>query len=715
VSVLNWRYTSPRLPLYLVSGVVVTVSLGTITTSVLFGPVIILCVLLTGLFALHGVDVVAIERLILVPAIGTVLLAISSLLIPISSTLGLVQSPANSPIVLATAVALPTVLSIAYWTRTGDPTLPTIDLSRRLLVPLLPLVLGGGGALIQRQFGVVTQNYVAVALLVVLGPVLLYWADTELEVGLSLYGLAAGVILSHTLVTAYAVGIDNQWSLYTIEQIGASGTWTLNDIFFAPGAADEPLSSLVEYVGTELKHTLLPVLIGVPILLEAVGNIPFDAVLDIVFVGLFALTPVAAYRLGREGLSVREAFVAGMAVLVYYRFFHVSPGKQHMAQFFVAALLVAWHTRIGGSRRKAAAVLLATGIIFSHYAVTFLFLGFILLAYLPMKWYVNSAEPSDLSLPFVGYFYTGTALWYIVITGGQKPLQAISAITLSIEKVLLSGGTQGRSGVGVAEEKTALVDQINILLHGLLVAAIAVGIVAVLYHALRNRRPLFSSVLDTLAVGYFGLVAVSMVATGHLGIDRALDISLVVLAPMAVIGLSRCLTPVSWISGIDIAPWTHRVGFAFVVIMFAFSTGLVYAAAGQTATSAINLQEEPNSVVFSDSEYEAGQWVVANRNDSTVYYNSFSSVTFHRLGGTTIPGYAVPIKDYANEIQIDWESNGYIFVRKAAITDEEYTTTPKHSIQRREYESFLERSEVAFENRDVVVLRIIPGEGGIPS
>jgi len=714
VSVLHSSLSSPRLPLFLVFAVVATVTVGAVTSTVLIAPLIVFCVLGTGLFALHGTDLSPIERLVLIPAVGTALLAVSSLLIPLLSTLGLVQSPVSSSVVVATAVALPTVLAIGYWARTGDPTVPSVDGSPRLLVPLLPAVLGGGGALIQRQFGVVTQNYLVVALLLVAGPALLYWAETEFEVALSLYGLAVGILLSHTLVTAYVVGIDNQWSLHTVEQIGATGTWSLNDIFFVPGAAEEPLSGLIDYIGTELKHTLLPVIVGVPLLFEAVGNVPPDAVLDILFVGLFALVPVGVYRLGREHLSVRDAFVGGMVAVAYYRFFHVSPGKQHMAQFFVAALLVTWHTRLAGPRRKAAAILLTIGIVFSHYAVTFLFLGFILASYASAKWFVSAAEPSDLSLPYVGYFYTATALWYIVITGGQKPLQAISAITLSVERVLLEGTTQERTAVGVVESRTLLVDQLNILLHALLLATIGLGAVAVLVHALRTRKPLFSSVLDTLAVWYLAFVGVSVVATGHLGIDRALDISLVVLAPVGVLGLRRVLKLAGRFSGLDLAPSTHRVGLAFVVLLFAFSSGFAYAAAGQTATSAINLQEEPNSVVFTDAEYEAGKWVTANRNDSTVYYNSFTSVTFHRLNGA-VPGYAVPIKDYANEVQIDWESGGYIFLRKAAITSDEFVTVPRQTIQRRQYESFLERSEVAFENRDVVVLRIIPGEGGIPS
>lgn len=701
--------TAPsRFGPFLIFGVIMALTIGVVTSSVPVAPILFICLLLTGVLVLGGAELSSIEQLILVPAVGLASLALSSLFIPLASALSIVDPPVKSAVVLVVAAATPTVLAIVYWMTRPNPTLPSVKPNPRLIISLLPAALGAVGALIQQYHGVVIQNYVVMGALVLVPVMVLYWADTELETATSLYGIALGTLLSHTLVTPYSVGVDVQMSIHSIEQITQVGVWPIRDIFFRSGAVGVGFEELLKYIGSTLSHTGLPVIIGVPTLFVAVGNVAPDVVFDIVYVAFFALTPVCAFRLARERLSVREAFIAGMLVIVYYRFFHTSPAKQHLAQFFLGALLVLWQTKLEHPRRNVVAMLVATGIIFSHYAVTFLFLGFLIGAYLLIKWYKNSSFISDVSLIFIGYFYGLVTLWYVIITGGQKPLAALTAIVISIQSLLFSSSTQSRSGADVAQSQTLLVDQINLGLHGVLLGAFFLGILGITYHALKTREPVFSAEHDSLSIFFFGLIVISMVATGYLGIDRALDIGLIVLAPVGVYGVKRVFEiSEQSVSSPNLSNYTTYVGIFFVILMFSFSSGLMYEAAGESATSAINLHENPNSVMYSDAEYKGAEWVLANRNNSTVYSGLYASTTFHRFSGRSLP-YLKYYKDYKSDVVIEWNETGYIFIRRSELTNETERPTPRYQLQYEQYQEFVNRPETerAYANSAVIILRI---------
>lgn len=702
----------PHIGLLAIALTILVLSVGALT-AVPIAPAMVLCILTTGALLLSDSRLSSVERAVLVPAVGMAAHAVSSLLLPLLSALELVPKPAHSPPVLVAAFGLPTVVSIIYWSTRAEPAVPTVRGSPRLLLLLLPVALGASGALLQQQLGFVVQNYVVMGCLVVLVPLLLYWAETELETAASLFVLALGTLLSHTLVTGYSVGVDVQMSLHTIDQVTATGVWSVNDVFFYPGVRGEPVTEIIDYIGSDLSHTGLPVIIGIPVLFEQLGNVSPDSVFDVVYAGIFALTPVAVYRIGRERLSVQEAFVAGAVVIAYYRFFHTSPAKQHLAQFFVGALLVMWHTNTLNRMRRVAITLLAIGIVFSHYAVTFLFLGFLVFSYLFIRWFRDSSAVSNISLFFVGYFYSLVLLWYVVITGGQKPLTALSALAISAQKLVAGGGAQHRSGADVASSQTLLIDQINLGLHGLLLAAIGIGVLGICYHTLRSKDSVFTQETDALAVCLFGLVAASLFVTGHLGIDRALDIGLVVLAPVAVYGVSSGVAVVEpYVSRVSLTDHVAHVGLVFVVLLFALSSGLAYEAAGESATSAVNLHEEPNSVLYTDAEYEGAAWVMANRNNSTVYAGKYASTTFHRFSGRALP-YLEYYKDYKYDVQVKWNETGYIFVRRSELTTEDQAVTPQYQLQRDQYEQFVRRpeTEVAYQNSAVIVLRVTPQDG----
>lgn len=703
------RYSSVRFSIAAIISIVLISAFGAATTVPL-APLLVLCILATGAFFLNGAKVTPVERLILVPAVGTAALAISSLLLPLSSALGLVERPVHSPAVLTAAVALPSVLSVVYWSRQEEPKLPSATVTSRLVIGLVPAVIGGAGAVVQWQFGTVVQNYAAMIAIIAFIPALLRWAETELEVAVSVFGVGMGILLSHTLVTGYAIGTDIQVSIYSIERIVDRGIWPIGDFFFETGASEAPLSDLIEYLATEMKHTMLPVIIGVPVLFQTVGNTTVDAVFNLFFAGLFALVPVGIYRIGRERLSVRKACIAALLFPVYFRFFHTSPAKQHIAQFFMISLLVVWHTKLENEQRKIAAILLTTAIVFSHYAVTFLFFGSLLVVYVASRWYTEGVPHPDLTTVYLGYFYSLIGLWYVVIAGGKHPLRALSAIVSSVERVVTSGSAEGRTGASYATSKTLLADQINLALHGLLVAAIGVGVLCLLYYVFRKRKPFISPVFDVLSVCFFSLVAASMVITGHLGIDRSLDISLTIIAPLALVGLQWCVDRFDGITGTEtLSSHTHTIGALFVVLMLVFSSGLAYEAAGTPASSAINLHENPNSVMYTDEELEGARWLLANSNNSTIYISTYSSVPFKRLmsfqeTSERVEGYM----DYQLNISIRWNETGYIYIRRAAITDESTTRTPEYLFTRDDVSSFRSRTETVYRNEDVLILRNEP-------
>ncbi|OAQ54136.1 hypothetical protein HTG_00985 [Natrinema mahii] len=636
--ILHMLLSSTSWRTKLISGLVVSYFIllgGYITSSWLFSISTLIIVLVApGFLCLAHTDYDPALKIILIPVISLLLATLTSFIFPIAEITGLSNSPLHTGLILV-ALGLPLGVGVSVAViKDEPPQIPKIP--SYSLYALVPILLGALGASIQTYTGSVWQNYLIIVILCAYFVVFYYRTGSDLESIFYIYGIALGILFSRVLVSPYVIGADIQLSTHVIEEMMRTGSW-------------EPWRG---------GHRSLPSITVVPILLQSISNIPIDYVLKIVYSGLFALTPVGIYILGRMRLDRTDSFAAAGIFIVYLTFFRVVPGKQHISQLFLVTLLIIWCSNEDSTQNNILVLLLASGVILSHYGVSFILIGNLFGSYI----LAHLLFHRDIGFSFISIFSVSTVGWYLYGAGGGKVAGVVTAILSSIQSVLVSG-SQSRTGASVASSSTYLMKQLNLLLFIILLLLIGIGILFILYN-LFQRQSVFSLRFDLLSIGFWGLVCVSMFMSGHLGIDRALDISLLVLAPVALFGYRTLL---------DQAPRnTIQVGkvvpIAFVVILFLFTSGIAYEASPRPASSAVNLHEDPNSIVYSHSDYSAAKWLFENKGqNSMIYADQYSQYIFIRIDGTHL-SYMTPLSWKGASWIKQPSGSSYVFIRNSAVS-----------------------------------------------
>lgn len=608
---------------------------GYITSSRLFSVGALVSVLvIPGFLCIYNTDYDKSVKIILYPVISLLLLTFASFIFPIANATGYSTNPLHTNLILV-AAGLPLGVGGSLAIRQDEP--PRIPkLPSYSLFALVPILLGGLGASIQTYTGTVWQNYFIIIVICVYFFVFYYRSGSDVENSTYIFGIALGILFSRLLVSPYVIGADIQQSTHMIETMIQTGSW-------------EPWKG---------GHRSLPTVTVVPIVLQSISNVPLDYLLKIVYTSLFALTPVGIYILSRKRLDSADSFAAAGIFIVYFTFFRVVPGKQHISQLFLVTLLAIWCSDKESTKNTILGLLLASGVILSHYGVSVIFIGNLfgsyIIAYLLFR--------KDIGFSFISIFSVSTIGWYLYAAGGGKITDIVMSIYISIQNVL-SSGAQSRTGASVASSSTHLIQQLNLILFIVLLLSIGVGILFILYN-LFKRQPVFSLRFDLLAIGFWGLVCVSLIMSGHLGMDRALDISLLVLAPVALFGYRTLLS--------HIPSNTTRMGkvvpIVFIVILFVFTSGIAYEASSQPASSAINLHEDPNSLVYSHNDYSAAKWLFENRGqNSMIYADQYSQYIFIRIDGSHL-SYMTPLSRKGASWIEQPSGSSYVFIRESAVS-----------------------------------------------
>jgi uncharacterized membrane protein len=640
---------------------------GYITTSWIFSiPTTVLLLIIPGYLILSGYDFSAVEQIVLVPTLSLALLGLSSLLLPVIGTLGYVETPFTSNIVSVVA-SLPLMVGITIILR-NDESLDVPSIPSYVLIGLVPMGLGALGGSLQTWYGIVFQNYIIMVLMGVFFLIFYFKFRSDLEGAIYLYGLSSGILLSHLLVTKNAVGVDIQYSLYAIEQILESGIWNLR-------------------AGS---HNSLPLIVAAPAILTKTTNIPIDYIFKLVYAMLFALAPVAIYTLSRSYLDKQASFVAGSLFVVYFRFFHIVPGKQHMAELFLITFFIVWIKSYTSSNRNIICLIIASGLVFSHYGVTFilillLFCGFI---------YSLVLLRENIGFTFIATFSVFSISWYLFAAGGGKVAVAVRALISSVQS-LLATETQSRTGATVVSQSGSLIRELNLILFGLLLASMAIGILYILYRNL-NREAAFSAKVDAIALGFWTMICASIVVSGFIGIDRMVDIGLILLAPVAVRGFKIIVDIASNNSNLaSFRGYLSYIPIIFVVTLLLFTSGLAYEASGEPVTSAINLHQDPNSVVYSTADYHAVQWLNdSDPREATTYVDWYSQYIFIRATGR-VPDYLIKYEDNLDR------NPKYLLIRDTGISNR--SKTSPEWISKSRAESYSIENSIIYDSKEVTI------------
>ncbi len=213
----------------------------------------------------------------------------------------------------------------------------------------------------------------ALAMLVVAALVvvaLLVWREAldDAVICAVLYLLALALTLMTSLRGWYIIGHDIQQEFHALGLTSANGIWDVS-LF------REPYNAC-------LSITILPALIG------RVAHLHDPYVLKVVIPFLFAVCPIVVYRLARRFVGVAPSILSAVYFMAFPTFFTDMPflTRQQVAFIFLgAAFLVITESEQSLRRRRSWLLVMAVGVVFSHYSTIYVLLGVMAMALLAAR------------------------------------------------------------------------------------------------------------------------------------------------------------------------------------------------------------------------------------------------------------------------------------------------------------------------------------------
>lgn len=641
-------------------------------------------------------------------------------------SLGLSNALSAVPLAVSISVGLLLLLALTYWSngRTADH-VPRPQLTvRPVAFPLVLLpVLASAAALQMRGLGSNTAMFAFVIVTVLVVGLTAtrfiprsYYPATVFSVGLSTF-------LHRSLLTQYPVGADVQ-ALYALAELfREAGSWS-----------PEMGGALVG----------IPAVTLTPAAVSTLTGLDLATVFSFVHVLQFAFVPVGVYVLGRTMFDPEVSLFGALLFSFYHVSFLFTPGKQLLGGLFVV-LLVGTMVRnpVSGWRKVLTLGLLAVGLMFTHYATTYVFGGTLLVAAAGLGALrlvderVEARIPVALPLLLLG----GGTLWYSYGAGGL--LETIAGLVFALQEQALgfvSGGTTTGSGQSYVRSQTAITQRLQVFAYVALTGLLALGIAKRTFSTVRetfwNHPRADSSAeieLTAVALPLFCFLGASYVFVFNLWADRVYQMVLVVLGPFAAYGALQLCRLFGRLSPFETVTRRVRwVSLTLVVALLLLNTGFIPAVAGGADVS--TFADDAHDLAFTDAEHEAVQWLLANTSVSKTdeYQPRASSrltvdspdrvqiytdtVTYQLFRATAPPAhYNTEIVVFRNkwvtELNEDAIESGYIFVRERSVRESPPDRQlPPRYITPAERQQLVERGTVVYQTDAVTIVRVTEAE-----
>ena len=371
---------------------------------------------------------------------------------------------------------------------------------------------------------------------------------------------------------------------------------------------------------------------------------------------LFSLVPVGLFQLFKSQFDKKIAFFSAFFFMSNYMFFlelAQLPRQMVGELFFVLLFLTLIKKDIQQSSKLVLFTIFGFGIIVSHYAMAYIFFGFLVAIWL--VGFIRKRKGA-VTLSMILIFATILLTWYIYTTQGSTfadlvtTLQRLSQNFISDFFNSQSRGTTVMAGLGAPVSNTFL----KLTGQYLYLATELFILVGVLITLIKNRWYFFKNsynifVLFSLLL-LFACVIVPNFASSF-NMERFYHVSLFFLAPFCIIGgiylfefISRKKIHVKYLGLILII---------FVLVpVFLFQTGFIYEVTREEsyAFSLSSYRFSSFQFAFSgilhSTEVTGADWILQNRISTTKIYSDLTSsglFAYYNIENSTVMEIGSPV------------------------------------------------------------------------
>ncbi|MGZ4894571.1 MAG: DUF2206 domain-containing protein, partial [Halobacteriota archaeon] len=485
--------------------------------------------------------------------------------------------------------------------------------------------------------------------------------------GLAICSVALTLLLHNALITNFVWGFDIQIERYVGQFVVTNGVWAA--------------SPVIERNALNL-NSMLSITMLAPTLSIATG-ISLTWVLKLIYPLLFALVPLALYRLYEKQTTPRFALFGVFYFMVTFSFYTemVAMARQEIAEFFFVALLLLMVDRhMARGSRVFVFSLFGFALIVSHYALTYIFLFCFVLAWLmliftrrldlralthrirrtddrersaPSLWRPRSMRSTyvGISGAFVASLTVLALLWYRFANNSQPFNSLVSVTKIVFAYIGIRAPSAPSNGLGsttdtpvapVLPTRAGGMDATGLqtiiayklpmhqVTEYLVLIAVILSITGILI-ALVYKRYRWALQDEFVAFAIAGVVILYLCLVQpffaqSLNISRFYHITQIMLGIFLVIGciaIARAATRV--------LPATRHAGLpmklvaCFMVLLFLFNSGLVYKAAGELNSSptVFALDKSVDYSKYGDQELMAARWIGGNSSGNAIVADYF--------------------------------------------------------------------------------------------
>jgi len=346
-----------------------------------------------------------------------------------------VEQPLTLISVIGTVSFVTVILAAAsYWRDRAFADDATIDWKHMLrptalFLCLLPFV----AIFATYAMNVYGSNLALLGLLVVIAATA-FWIGASSSISresypLAVFAIALAMLFFASLISSNVWGWDSQKELYSANLVLTSGAWN-------PSLADS-------------TNAVASITVLAPFL-SLISGVSVMWLFKIVYPLIFALVPLALFVIVRSQTNDKVAFLSAFFVSLLFTFFGEMPAlaRQEIAELFLVLLLVLTVDKYRSVAEKRRVYVLfaifAGSLVVSHYALAFIYLAYVSVAWLLLFLVDNPAvsrlrrsaekmgsnRPTKpyrmLKLVFVVAFAVFTAAWYLSIgSAASAPIDTV--------------------------------------------------------------------------------------------------------------------------------------------------------------------------------------------------------------------------------------------------------------------------------------------------
>jgi uncharacterized membrane protein len=349
-------------------------------------------------------------------------------------------------------------------------------------------------------------------------------------------------------------------------------------------------------------------------------------VFKLIYPLIFALVPVGVYQLFKSQMTKQIAFISVFFFMSSLTFFQELPElpRQMIGElFYILLFLTILKKDLQPSVRIAFFTIFSFGIICSHYAMAYIFLGYIVASWL---FYLVSKRRSPVSLGMIAIFATLLFSWYIYTASGAtfgdltNTLQVLQQNFSSDFFNAQSRGSMTLQGLGVNSDltKTLLqqIGQYSFITSELLI------IIGFLTLAVKNRVKFFKNDFNFFAFCSLMLLVACVVVPNFantFNVQRFYHIAVFFLAPFCIIGGLFVLTILAR-KKIKEKNLLKIIVLVVLIPVFLFQSGFLYEITKQQSYALPLSSYRLDSLQFSyqgilrSSEVSGAQWLAQANN-----------------------------------------------------------------------------------------------------